>query len=136
MMYLLDTNVISEVVKPKPHHAVISWLESIESMHFAISVISLGEIRKGVERLDAGKRKKQIIQWLELDLVQQFEDRILFIDSLIADKWGYLTSLSNIPAIDALLAATALVHNLKLVTRNVKDFKSVGGLELVDPWGV
>lgn len=134
MMYLLDTNVISEVIKPKPHASVIAWVEQIPSDHIAISVITLGEIRKGVEKLEQGARKKKLVQWLELDLVRQFDDRIIPIDEVVADKWGLIMSQWTIPAIDGLLAASALVHNLKLVTRNINDFKRVGGLELINPW--
>lgn len=134
MMYLLDTNIISEVIKPKPNASVVEWLEGIHSDYCAISVITLGEIRKGVERLETGAKKKKITQWLEVDLIQQFDDRIIPIDEIVADKWGFILSQANLPAIDGLLAASALVHNLKLVTRNTKDFKNIGGLELINPW--
>lgn len=79
-------------------------------------------------------KKQTILQWLENDLVKKFYGRILNIDTDIADKWGYISSLQNLPAIDALIAATAIVHNHKLVTRNIKVFAGINGLELINPW--
>jgi predicted nucleic acid-binding protein len=134
MIYLLDTNVISETIKPYPNIQVSNLLSSIHISKFALSVITIGEIRKGVEKIVDTAKKQKIIQWLEIDLVETFYGRIISIDHKVADKWGYLCALTNIPAIDGLIAASALVHNCKLVTRNVKDFKKVAGLEIIDPW--
>jgi predicted nucleic acid-binding protein len=133
-MYLLDTNVISETIRAKPNPVVLEWLTSIDIRKFYLSVLSLGEIRKGTEKLEDTKRKQKIIQWLEIDLKKIFADRIITVDSIVADKWGYICAQDNLPAVDSLLSASALVHNLKLVTRNVKDFKSISGLEIVNPW--
>ena len=134
MTYLLDTNVISETIKKNPNECVIQWLSVIDADQYYLSVVSLGEIRKGVEKLTDPQKKQKIVQWLEIDLVQQFQGRMISIDPNIADKWGYLCSLFPIPAIDALIAASAIVHNLKLVTRHTKDFEKVLGLELINPW--
>ena len=134
MIYLLDTNVISETIRKIPDKKVVNWLKSIDSKNFSISVLTLGEIRKGIEKINEQAKKQKIIQWLEIDLLEQFKTQIIYIDALVADKWGYISSLQNIPAIDGLIAASALVHNLKLVTRNVKDFKGIRGLEIVNPW--
>ena len=134
MIYLLDTNIVSEVFKREPNKNVISWLSSINEIHFCLSVITIGEIRRGAEKLDDSKRKADIIRWLEVDIIDRFAGRIINIDSNVADKWGYISANNNIPAIDGLIAASALVHNLKLVTRNTKDFSSVSGLELINPW--
>lgn len=134
MIYLLDTNVISESIKKKPNKAVMAWLDGIELHNCSISVISLGEIRKGIEMLINGKKKQTLIQWLEIDLTTHFYGRIISIDQEVADKWGYLCSLASLPAIDALIAASALVHNLKLVTRNIKDFNRIDGIEIINPW--
>ena len=134
MTYLLDTNVISETIKKNPNENVIQWLSAIDADQYYLSVVSLGEIRKGVEKLTDLQKKQKIVQWLEIDLVKQFQGRIISIDPSIADKWGYLCSLFPIPAIDALIAASAIVYNLKLVTRNTKDFDKVLGLELINPW--
>ncbi len=134
-MYLLDTNIISETIKQAPNKKLIEWLSSVDSQKLYLSVLTLGEIRKGVEKLVESTAKKQkITQWLELDLVELFYGRIINIDAIISDKWGYISFLKNRPAIDGLIAASAIVHNYKLVTRNVKDFEGIPGLELINPW--
>lgn len=136
MTYLLDTNIISEIVKPEPNAHVISWLVSIHIMHFFISALTIGEIKKGVEKLPDSQKRQKIIKWLEIDLPKQFIGRIINIGAEVADKWGYISSKTNIHAIDGLIAASALVHNKKLVTRNIKDFLTVPGLELINPWEI
>jgi toxin FitB len=137
MSYLLDTNVISETVKSDPNKNVMAWLKSVPSNSLFISVLTLGEIRRGVERLTDGKRKRDLLLWLENDVPHWFSDHILNIDRSVADRWGFITShLSAGPAssaIDTLIAATAMAHNLKMVTRNTKDF-CVPGLELINPF--
>jgi predicted nucleic acid-binding protein len=133
-MYMLDTNVISETAKKKPNPNVLRWLASVDSNKLVLSVLSLGEIRKGVERLTEHAKKQQIMRWLEMDLIAHFAGRIITIDEKVADKWGYLCSHNTLPAVDGLIAASALVHNLKLVTRNTKDFSSILELELINPW--
>ena len=133
-MYLLDTNVISETIKKSPNQKVLNFLMSIDADKFSLSVITLGEIRKGVEKLQDQSKKQKIIHWLEVDLVDRFYGRLINIDPEVADKWGYISSINNIPAIDALIAASAIVHNHKLITRNVKDFESINGLEIINPW--
>jgi predicted nucleic acid-binding protein len=133
-MYLLDTNVISEMIKRQPEKAVIDWLLSIDSQQFFLSVLTLGEIRKGVEKIGDPIKKQKMIQWLEIDLVRRFQSRVISIDAEIADKWGYLQAARSLPVIDSLMAASALVYNYKLVTRNAKDFKGIIGLEVINPW--
>ena len=135
-MYLLDTNVISELVKKSPNQKVLSWLSSIDIDKLYISVLTLGEIRKGIEKLNDITKKQKIIEWLEQDLVNKFSGRIIEIDSKISDKWGYITSHKNFPAIDSLIAASAIVHNYKLVTHNVKDFSGIISLEIINPWEI
>jgi predicted nucleic acid-binding protein len=100
-----------------------------------LSVLSLGEIRQGVERLEPGTRKEKLRLWLEQDLPGWFEARLLPVDAAVADRWGRLLAEArrSCPAVDSLLAATALVHGLRLVTRNAGDF-AFPGLEIVDPW--
>ena len=134
MMYLLDTNVISETIKKIPNQKVLDFLISIDADKFALSVITLGEIRKVAEKLQDQLKKQKIIYWLEVDLTKRFYEKIINIDSEIADKWGYISSMNNILAIDALIAASAIVHNHKLITRNVKDFETIKGLEVINPW--
>ena len=135
MSYLLDTNVISEVVQRKPDSKVITWLKQLPDEALFISVLTLGEIRSGVERLGDGRRREKLRLWLEHDLVDWFGGRVLTVDTPVADRWGRLLADAGrpLPTIDSLLAATALHHELRLVTRNTKDF-GIPGLELINPW--
>lgn len=135
-MYLLDTNIISEGTKKQPNHNVSQWINAIDYRDTYLSVLSLGEIRKGIEKIQDPSKKEKIIQWLEGDLLKQFHGRIIPINRDIADKWGYLQHARSMPAIDSLIAASALVNNYKLVTRNVRDFQDIIGLELVNPWDI
>lgn len=136
MSYLLDTNVLYELVKPKPAASVIDWVNSIPTPSLYISVLTLGEIRKGVDGIHDLTRRNKIHGWLEEDLPVYFADRILVIDNKIADMWGRIHNKKpghSLPAIDGLIAATAIVHHLKLVTRNVKDFINTS-VEIINPW--
>ena len=134
MSYLLDTNVLSELVRAKPSERVVRWFGAVPDEALHLSVLTLGEIRKGVERL-AGPRREKLRLWLETELPDWFEDRILSVDVAVADRWGRLLGEVGRPvaAIDSLLAATALHHELRLVTRNRADLV-FPGLEVVDPW--
>ena len=136
MSYLVDTNVISELVRPKPAKAVLAWFENIPSEALHISVLTLGEIRWGVEQMPDGARREKLRLWLEHELVDWFGTRILLVDIPVADRWGRLVAQMGrpVPSIDSLLAATALHYELRLVTRNQKDF-DYPGLEVVNPWG-
>ena len=135
MSYLLDTNVVSELVRPKPDPNVLAWFDKTPDNVLHLSVLSLGEIRKGVENLDASPRREKLRVWLEQELTDWFGDRLLPVDRGVADRWGIMLSLAGRPAptIDSLLAATALHHNLRIVTRNVDDFR-FAGLEVINPW--
>ncbi|MFA6313932.1 MAG: type II toxin-antitoxin system VapC family toxin [Sterolibacterium sp.] len=135
MSYLLDTNVIAELVRPKPAKAVLAWFENIPSDALHISVLTLGEIRKGVEHMPDGARREKLRLWLEHDLTDWFGTRVLPVDMPVADRWGrLLVQLGHpVPSMDSLLAATALHHDLRLVTRSEKDF-GYPGLEVVNPW--
>ena len=135
MSYLLDTNVISELVRTKPDPNVVEWIDSLPSDAFSLSVLSLGEIRKGIERLVTGNRRERLVAWLEHDLLHWFGDRILPVDAIVADRWGILNArmVRSVPAIDSLLAATALTHGLTLATRNVGDF-GFPDLIVFNPW--
>ncbi|MFT4060417.1 MAG: type II toxin-antitoxin system VapC family toxin [Legionella sp.] len=138
MSYLLDTNVISELVKPTPNERVLRWIDGINSDQLYLSVISIGEIRKGVAKILDPRRQEKISQWLEVELPDYFEERILNINLTIADMWGQLQSKNKgymLPAIDGLIAATAQVHNLTLVTRNTKDFNQVS-INIINPWEI
>ncbi len=136
--FLLDTNVISELIRPRPEPKVISWFQKTDENLFYLSVLTLGEIRKGVSALPDAKRRVSIEAWLEKDLHNRFEGRILPITEGIADRWGALTGQALtkkrlIPVIDGLLAATAIHHNLTLVTRNTKDIAATG-VGVFNPW--
>ena len=137
MNYLLDTNVISELVSARPHPKVITWFEQVPLNAIFISVLTLGEIRKGVEKVSDNTRKNTLLLWLEQDLVKMFNTRILTISVEVADRWGRLQCqvTRTLPAIDSLIAATALHHDMTLITRNTDDFSGCPGLELVNPWG-
>ena len=134
MSYLLDTNVLSEPLKAQPARAVEEWFEAVSPDSLHLSVLCLGEIRSGIDRLGDGRRKARLIRWLEVELPAWFGERILPVDQAVADRWGHLLATHpQLDPVDAMLAATALVHNLTMVTRNVRDF-AVAGLELANPW--
>ena len=135
MSYLIDTNAISELVRARPDRHVTEWFNRVapESLH--ISVLTLGELRKGVEALPSGARKDRVGAWLDTEMPEWFEDRVLPIDADVADIWGRLLGQIGCPvaAVDSLIAATALKHRLRVVTRNVGDFR-FPGLEVLNPW--
>lgn len=127
MSYLLDTNVLSELRKAnRCHRRVFEWAQSTVNDQHYISVLSLGEIRKGIERLPSSQKEKRYIleSWLQ-HLEQRYVENILPVTKEISDFWGRLEAKRNHPVIDGLLATTAQVHGLTLVTRNVKDFEGI-----------
>jgi len=137
MNYLLDTNVISETVRVKPNQNVLNWFSVVPSESLFVSVLTLGEIRRGIELLTDNKQRPSLVLWLDQKLPLWFGENVLSIDQEVAERWGYITSKitkkNQLSAIDTLLAATALRHNLKMVTRNVKDF-DLPGLEVINPF--
>ncbi len=135
MSYLIDTNVLSELRRRDPDVHVVRWMSERPSATLYLSVLTLGELRKGIEGLPEGERKRRLLDWLEVDLPAFFAGRILPVDARVADRWGRLVAQAGrpLPAIDSLLAATALTHGLTLVTRNLRDFQ-YSGLGVVDPW--
>jgi len=135
LSYLLDTNVLSELRKRDPDSRVTAWLQARPATTLYLSVLTLGELRKGIAPLELGARKQMLQDWLEADLPKFFSGRILPVDARVADQWGILIAQEGrpLPAIDSLLAATALVHGLTLVTRNVRDFQ-YQKLVVIDPW--
>lgn len=128
MKALLDTNILSEIRKPRPNAAVLAWFDAQEADDLYVSVLTLGEIREGVDRLAARDeaRGRTLGRWLA-DLSVLYADRILPVDQAVAEEWGRLRAAAarTLPVIDALLAATARVHGLTLVTRNDKDFRGL-----------
>jgi hypothetical protein len=135
MSYLLDTNVISETVRRQRNKLVVGWLEQIPAEALFVSVLTLGEIRKGIERLADRRRREKLRLWLEHDVPAWFEGRVLPVDLAVADRWGRLLVDvgRSVPTIDSLLAAIALHHELRLVTGNAGDF-NYPGLEVINPW--
>jgi predicted nucleic acid-binding protein len=135
LSYLLDTNIVSETVRRKPDKHVIAWLDQIPGEALFLSVLTLGEIRKGIEALPERKRREKLRLWLEHELPAWFAGRVLPVDILVADRWGRLLAEVGrpVPTIDSLLAATALHHELRLVTRNSGDF-DYPGLEVINPF--
>jgi len=133
--WLIDTNALSELKKRKPHPGVARWFEEQPSTGLYLSVLTLGELRKGIHAMQPGERKERFSAWLDIEIPGYFAGRIINLDSAIADRWGRLCVEAGrpLPAIDSLLAATALVHGLTLVTRNLADF-ALPGLRVVDPW--
>ena len=139
MRYLLDTCVISELVSTKPDPKVIQWVDSIDEDRLFLSAITIGEIKKGVEKLPSSKRKSTLAEWLEGELLVRFNGRLLPIDTKVVLVWGELTARLEkqgcpMPAIDSLIAATALEGGLNLVTRNDNDFAHCG-VAVINPWG-
>jgi predicted nucleic acid-binding protein len=136
--YLLDTNIPSELTRPNPQISVCQWLDNADDSKLYLSVISLGEIVKGLKTLPAGKRRSGLEQWLDETLRPWFEGRILPVNESIAERWGSLAGECELKGrplkvADGLIAATALVHDLTVVTRNVRDFEGLGA-EIFNPW--
>jgi hypothetical protein len=136
--YLLDTNVLSEPQRPRPDQQVMAWLDQVDEDRAFLSVITVGEIARGVELLADGRRKLALRHWLDADLPARFGTRLLPIDRETALIWGGLmagakASGRGLGTMDAWIAASALRHGLTLVTRNTKDFAGLG-VELRDPW--
>jgi len=136
--FLLDTNVISELVRPQPARRVTEWMEAADEDLLYLSVLTLGEIRKGAALLAQGKRRTQLETWLEVELPERFSNRVLPIDAVVADRWGLLASEAQrrgkpLAVIDGLLAATAIHHNLTVVSRNAADFMDAQ-VQVLNPW--
>jgi predicted nucleic acid-binding protein len=136
--FLLDTNVVSEFVRPQPDRNVMSWLAEVDEDRVFISVISFAEIRRGIELLATGRRRERLATWLAEELPARFEERILNIDAHLAETWGVVMARGQkigltLGSMDAFVAATAAAHDLTLATRNVKDFASLD-IPLLDPW--
>jgi predicted nucleic acid-binding protein len=137
--FLLDTNVISELIKARPAPKVVGWVDSVDESLLFLSVLTMGEIEKGIAALPQTSRRRSLQAWLEAELRPRFADQILPVDEGVARRWGRLAGEvearvgSALPVIDGLLAATALVHELVLVTRNSRDFASTG-VQVLNPW--
>ena len=138
MSYLLDTCLISEFVRKRPDPAVIHWLSEQSELDCYLSVLTIGELEKGIAKLPSSKKKEALSNWLRHDVQQRFHDRMLSITQKTAELWGKLQASAEktgqaLPVIDGLLAATAETHQLTLVTRNVKDFIATD-VAIINPW--
>ena len=137
MKYLIDTCVISEVVKPYPNKLLLNWIKDTPSERLFISVLTIGEIRKGISKLPNSKKKAKLSEWLNT-LIEDYQDRILPIDLTVSENWGEMQGLAErkglpISSIDGLIAAIARTHNLVMVTRNEIDFQACN-VPLFNPW--
>lgn len=137
MSYLLDTNVLSELRRKAPNSGVVDWLAQRPSAALYLSVLTLGEIRKGVEEVSDLRRRADLLDWLETELPAFFAGRILAVDAQVADRWGRMLAAAGrpVPAIDSLIGATAIHYGLRLVTRNARDFTDLG-LDVINPWAI
>ncbi len=134
MSFLLDTCALSELLKSRPSRQVSQWFLETPQASLFVSVLTMGEIRKGIMMLGKGRRRARLNAWLETELPAWAEDRILPVDADVADTWGRLMARpERIPAVDGLIAATALRYRLTVVTRNEADFAATG-VELLNPW--
>jgi toxin FitB len=136
--FLLDTNCISELIRPKPEPRVMGWMRAADESLLYLSVLTLGEIRKGAAILPQSTRRTHLESWLELELQVRFSGRILTIDNDVAARWGWLIAGAErkgrpLAAVDGLLAATALEHNLTIVSRNTSDFAHTH-VPILNPW--
>jgi toxin FitB len=138
--FLLDTNVVSELVRPNPDARVVRWVQSTQESLLYLSVLTIGEIRKGISALPAGNKRILLESWLSKDLTLRFTNRILAVDEAVAERWGLIAAnaaamRAPLPVIDGLLAATALQHDLAFVSRNLSTLH-VDGLSTLNPWTV
>jgi len=137
-MFLLDTNVLSELVKPLPNLKVLAWLEKADEDRLFLSAVSIAEIKRGISLKDKGRKQNSLTAWLENDLLPRFDKRIIPIDESISLVWGDLMGISrrqgrHLSTLDGFIAATAKIYHLTLVTRNTKDFDFLD-LNLFNPW--
>jgi len=136
--YLLDTNVISELVARQPDPAVLTWIEALDQTAIYLSVITIGEIHRGIERLPESAKRDRLRAWLTEDLLVRFADRIVPIDVGVMMAWGSMVArlISEgrpLSAMDSLIAAQAIHHRYSLVTRNESDFRDTG-VNVMNPW--
>ena len=138
MNYLLDTNVLCEPTKPKPNGRVMEWLAVTDEDRLYLSAVTLAEVQRGVSRMPSGVRRERIRHWLEHDVFERFGDRILSVDSAVGLQWGKIMAEAEVKgkamsSLDGFIAATAVVRDLTLATRNVADFKDAVP-QVVNPW--
>jgi toxin FitB len=138
MRCLLDTCVISELIKPKPDERVMTWLLEQNDSDLYVSALTFGELQRGIEKLPASRKKEEINNWVENEMKRRFQNRTLEIDLFVAKTWGKIQGIADkkgkpMPVFDSLIAATGIVHGLTVVTRNVADMEQ-SGVNLFNPW--
>ena len=138
MSWLLDTCVVSELVRPRPKTSVVSWVLERDEDELFLSVITIGELEKGIARLPDSPKRVALAQWVRRELADRFRDRLLAVDAGVAARWGALVGASEVrsqplPVIDSLIAATGLQHDLTVVTRNTDDLERCGA-HCFNPW--
>jgi len=136
--YLVDTSVISELVKRSPDENVMEWMKRAEETSLYLSVLTIGELEKGIAKLPASSRRSKLETWVRSDLADRFRERLLAIDGTVAATWGKLAGEAEsrgepLPVIDGLIAATGLAHHLVIATRNIGDFERCGA-SCFNPW--
>lgn len=138
MSWLLDTCIVSELVRPKPKASVIAWIHRRDEDELFLSVITIGELEKGIAKLPDSAKRAKLENWVRRELADRFRDRVLAIDSRVAMRWGAMAGASEargqpLPVIDSLIAATSLQHDLTVVTRNTDDLERCGA-RCFNPW--
>ena len=138
MKYLLDTCVLSELIKKNPSQKVVKWVSKNDEANLFISVLTIGEIHRGIEKLPKSKKKEKLHQWVNNDLKERFKSRIIDFDLQTATVWGRVQAHSELlgkgmPAIDGQIVATGITYDLTVVTRNTKDME-ISGANLLNPW--
>jgi predicted nucleic acid-binding protein len=136
--YLLDTCVISELIKPKPSSKVVAWVRTCQDEYLFLSSLTIGEIQKGISKLPDSLKRKKLQLWTDTELIRRFRGRILAVDFNVAQKWGYIQASSEIaghkmPVIDSLIAATGLVYDMTVATRDTGGMGK-SGVKLFNPW--
>ena len=138
MKYLLDTCVVSELIKKSPNSNVTAWVTGTEESRLFLSVLTFGEIHKGIEKLPKSKKKEKLHNWVNFELRERFENRIINFDLQVAATWGKIQAFSEsvgkgMPTLDGQIAATGITHSLTVVTRNTSDME-ISGAALLNPW--
>ena len=138
MKYLLDTCVVLELIKKNPNKQVVKWISGTTETNLFISVLTIGELHKGIEKLPESRKKEKLHKWVNCDLKERFKNRIINFDLQVATTWGKIQARSEsagkaLPAIDGMIAATGIANDLIIVTRNTSDME-ISGASLLDPW--
>lgn len=138
MKYILDTNIISELINPQPNQKVLNFLNTLQEKDIYLSSVTIGEIYFGVQKLPSGKKQKKLLSWVDEQLLPRFHNRVIDIDTEVMLQWAVLTNTLKtkgipLPIMDSLIGATCLAKNFILITRNEKDFKNIN-IKIINPF--